>query len=345
MRIHGGVREARIDFSVNTNPIGPPEKIHRILENCLKRRVYEKYPDYNQAMTRRLIAEFYGVDEANLILSNGAAEAINLVIIAAKPRRIVVAEPSYGEYESIVGVLNIRYEYVLMKIREERFLLDLGELRSFCEEDTLIVITNPNNPTGSYVDRGEIIDFGRECGAKILLDEAYIELCDKCPIHVGDASENIIVVRTLTKWLAIPGLRIGFIHTVDHGLLNRIDLLRQPWNINSLAECLVEELFLDKRDLLEFIEASRKYIYSERRRVRDLLKRIGLRVFESDTNILLIENPYSQMIIRELLRRGVAVRDCSSFKGLGPSYFRIGVKRRDENDLLIKYLSEEIRYR
>jgi threonine-phosphate decarboxylase len=342
MRLHGGVREAEIDFSVNTNPLGSPERVREILARCLEKRVYERYPDYNYSRIKSLLADFYGVQEKYIVPTNGAAEAINLVITAFRPSKIIVLEPSYGEYEDFAKALGIEYRDTYMRISGERFYVDTHELEKECEEDSLIIITNPNNPTGSYSDRRELIDFARRCEARILLDEAYIELCDSCPIEIGEIPENIIIIRTLTKWLSIPGLRIGFTYTLDEKLLEKIDLLRPPWNINSFAECLVEELFMDKKYLRDFIEISREFIRSERSRLRDLLRKLGVRVYESDTNILLLELINAQEIIRRLWRRRIAVRSCVNFKGLGSNYIRIGIKSRDKNDLLIKYLSEEI---
>ena len=342
MRVHGGDREARIDLSINTNPLGPPREVYDTLRECFEEKVIERYPDYSYRDLRRAIAEFYEAREDLVTPTNGAAEAINLVILSLRPSRIYVIEPSYGEYEDLSKILGIEYRDLYMRRIESRFYVDREDLKKICfDKESLLVITNPNNPTGAYTDREELIEILSKCSIRVLLDEAYIELCDKCPVNLIDHLSNIVIVRTFTKWLSIPGLRVGFVYTSDRELVRRIDILRQPWNINALSDCLLTRILVNKKDSLErFINETREYIRSERTRVRDLLKSLGIEIFDSDTNIMLLRIPRGEFVVKALRERKIAVRSCGSFRGLGLDYIRIGLKSRSDNDLFINTLRE-----
>lgn len=343
MRFHGGDREAKIDFSININPLGPPQRVYEILEKCIRRRVIERYPDYAYRDLRRSLADFYGASMEQILPTNGAAEAINLTILSLRPSRIYVIEPSYGEYEDLAKALNAEYRGIPMKIRGNIFHIDYEDVEMICDEETsLLVVTNPNNPTGIYENRETILSMADRCSFSILLDEAYIELCDRCPIEVSNIPENVVIVRTLTKWLALPGLRIGFLYTSNRGLYEKLDTMRQPWNVNALAECLLVKLFKEKDFLMEFINGSRSFIREERSRVTRLLRDANLDVFESDTNILLFRIKQGGFVIRKLSEKGIAVRSCTNFKGLGSDFIRIGIRSRAENNLLVELLREVV---
>jgi len=346
LRIHGGDRKAKLDFSSNINPLAPPESVYRVLRICLESKALEMYPDYRYEELRKAISKFYKCDEENVIPTNGAHEAINLAIIALNPKRIVVVEPSYGEYEDLSRTLGIEYTPLLYRRRDNEFYLELEDFEEFCNDrDTLIVVTNPSNPLGIYIDKQVLLNKLSRCRARVLIDEAYTELCSTCPIEIGfSMHENAVIVRSMTKWLGLPGLRLGFLYTSSRELLNRIDILRQPWNVNSLAECLAIEFFNRfENDVKKFIEISRKFIDEERGRVSQELRALGFKVFRSVTNFILVEIPNGLNIVDMLRREGVAVRSCSSFKGLGPDFIRIAIRKREENDILIKLLREVYR--
>jgi len=338
MRVHGGARWARLDFSANINPLAPPEEARNALTRCVGGGVLDSYPDYEYRGLREAIAGFYGVEPSHVIPTAGASEAINLAVVAVRPRRIVVLEPSYGEYEDLAGVLGAEYVPVYYRRVGDSFEADLTLLEPFCGDPrTLIVVTNPSNPLGIYVDRRVLADFVDGCRAWVLLDEAYAELCDTCPIDVGGVPSNAVVVRSFTKWLGFPGLRAGFLYSGSRELVRRIDVLRPPWNVNALAECVIVDM-LGGGGLRKFIEASREYIRVERGRLANALRGLGLRVFNSVTNFLLVEAGRGAELVEGLARLGIAVRGCASFKGLGPSYIRVAVRRREENDELLRAL-------
>lgn len=341
MRIHGGDRGARIDFSSNLNPLGPPKIVLDVLTSCLSQRVLEKYPDYTYRDLKRSLARFYRCKEEFVVPTAGAGEAINLVVIASKAKKIYVLEPSYGEYEDLSKVLGLEYKPIFYRRTSDGFYIDFSDLHKPCSDrDGLIVITNPSNPLGLYIDRDKLFNYLSNCSARSLVDEAYAELCSRCPIEIGDETpQNIVVVRSLTKWLSLPGLRLGLLYTTDMDFLRMVEALRQPWNVNSLAECLGRSISEYEQELKSFIYKSREYIDGERERLKKMLASLGAKVFESATNFLLVEIDGGEQIVKKLREMGLALRNCSSFKGLSPNFIRIAIRSPRENDELVKALS------
>jgi len=348
MRIHGGRIKAVLDFSVNINPLGPPQELLEILGGvCSPKALIEKYPDYEYSALREALSEFYSIDQSLIIPLNGSSEALPLVVLALRPRRIVSLEPTFGDHRILCESLGIDCSPMFQRDLGDRFSAELEDLKRACkDEDALIYMSNPNNPTGSHIDPGEIVDMASRCRARILVDEAYAELCDRCDRKLGEPYEGLIIARSLTKWLSAPGLRIGFLAS-SRAIARAIDSIRPPWNVNSIAECCITALLKGYGDrMVSFIERSRAYIAGERRFLSEAMSRAGLHVYRSSANYLLARLPGdvdTDLVLKRLQGRGVSVRDCRSFAGLGRGYIRISVRRRDDNSLLASILSGVLR--
>lgn len=348
MRVHGGRIRAALDFSVNINPLGPPQELLEILGGvCNPRALIERYPDYEYRALREALSEFYSIDQSLIVPLNGSSEALPLLVLALRPRRIVSLEPTFGDHRILCETLGIDCSPMFQRDLGDRFSVELGDLEKACrDEDTLIYMSNPNNPTGSYIDSREVIDLASRCRARILVDEAYAELCDRCDRKLGEPYEGLIVARSLTKWLSAPGLRIGFLAS-SRAIARAIDSIRPPWNVNSIAECSITALLKGYGDRMEgFIERSRAYIAGERRFLSEALSRAGLQVYESSANYLLARIPGyvdTDIVLERLQSRGVSVRDCRSFAGLGKGFIRISIRERSDNSMLAEILSGVLR--
>ncbi|MEM4970080.1 MAG: histidinol-phosphate transaminase [Sulfolobales archaeon] len=351
MRIHGGSVRARLDFSVNTNPLGPPEELYRVLRGiCALEDMLKRYPDYSYRDLRRSLSEFYGVDEDSLLPLNGSSEGFTLALLAFRPRRVLSIEPTFGDHMLACRSLGIESIYIQYKERGDRFILneeDLGDLESLCRDPyTMIYMSNPNNPTGSYIDIEKLYRALDRCRGYIVIDEAYAELCDICPLKPVEPPENMVILRSLTKWLSIPGLRLGFLYTSSKRVLRVFDDIRPPWNVNSIAECAISKLLaIYPAEMKNFIERSRVYIAGERGFLIESLRGAGVpKVYRSIANYILTWfGDKAEEILDELLERGISLRDCSSFKGLGKGYLRISVRGRRDNEELITVIRDLLR--
>ncbi len=353
MRFHGGdfwVKGNVIDFSANLNPLGTPRHIEEEINHCIiKARIYTKYPDYDYNELRKAIAYFYNIDYRYLIATNGAAEALNLTIIALKPSTLIIVSPSYGDYDLLCKALSIKCLHLLMDEHEGYYALNYDELLKYIHENkySVIIITNPNNPTGIVIEHNHLIDLALEAkryGSWLMIDEVYSELSNYATILKTSLPENIVVVKSFTKTFNVPGLRLGFLYTPSHNLIEKVNNIRPTWNVNSIADYVFRRILINyKKDLWKFIETSKTYINQERSYLMEKLRGLGFQVYKSETNFILLKHPWIHTIkLRDMLleKYRILIRPAHTFYGLTIYHSRIAVRKREENKLLVKALEE-----
>ncbi len=351
VRSHGGRPPPGVmDFSTPLNPLGPPppvvEAVRRLaLEASLK------YPDYEYREFREAVASYYGLDPDGVIPLNGAAEALQLALAALKPRALVSVEPTFGDHGFTVTGLGIPWITLPLRQQGRRYVFDPSAVCSIprvLREGSLLLLSNPNNPTGSLA-RSEAVVEAAECmdGGVVVLDEAFMDLAPREGYSLlGRASDNVVVVRSLTKSLAVPGLRVGFAYTENKRLAVLLEASRQPWNVNTLAAMIaVEALAVHSRDTREHSIKARELIESEAGWLRGRLEALGLVAYESWAPFILVYHPQARhpWLQVELNRRGVHVRDASSFTYLTPYHSRVSVRLRRENQALLEAFEDLFR--
>lgn len=327
-----------IDYSSNINPLGPPKGLEKVLIDSFKN--LESYPDIKYRRLKKSIANYLNCDEDNTIVGNGAVEVIDNFIILAN--RVVVCTPSFSEYEKrarVHGKEVIRIPYNL------DFTLDILTIGSKIQKNDLIILGNPNNPTGLRIDKIELImlyNVIKKSGAYLLLDEAFFEFCpmdyDSIELFRQINYENLGIIRAATKFFALPGIRLGYGCT-SRALAEKISKIELPWSINSLAEAAGNFIFNDK----EYIEESKRYIEEERKYMLQELSKLNyIKVFHTETNYILIKllKWNEEYIFNFFLKRGIVIRKCSSFIGFNDSYIRVAIKSRENNIRLIEIFNE-----
>ncbi|AEM39203.1 aminotransferase class I and II [Pyrolobus fumarii 1A] len=350
MRFHGGrPPPGVIDFSVPGNPLGPHPALHKLLEEAVREKVYATYPDYNYTRLRESLASFYGLDVNRIIVFNGAAEALSLAILALKPRAVVVAEPNFGDHH--LHTLAARTPLLRIAMREEgnRYRLEPDDILSVPQRilrGSLVILSNPNNPTGYCTPSAHIEKLLEELpdDAMLVIDESFIDISPGCESATRIGDERLILVKSLTKSFAVHGLRIGYAYTTNKRVLYKLEAARQAWNVNSLAAHVFEKF------LTAYAEEARAYLSNAQRVVEKGLQqltagltKLGLLVYESSAPLLLVRHPKPHPAIQEkLVAHGVYVRDASSYPFLTPYHSRIAVKLPEENKKLIDAFYEVI---
>ena len=339
-----------IDFSTNLNPLGPPRELSELINECLKCRVWARYPDPNYAELSASIASFYRLDPEYVVPCSGASEAINLAIISAKPDTLIVIAPSYGDYELLCTALGIKLKYVLMSEVGSSFRLSIDSLTNHVEEGRkcVVVIVNPNNPTGTYLSPKDMLSLASEFESTLfIVDEAYVELSGVDSLINYDLPENVVVIRTFTKSLAAPGLRLGFTYSSSKSLSRILDSLRPTWNIDSLSNCVYTKLLRDHADQLKrYLSESVRYVREWRSYLVEMLNSLGLKVFDSIANFVLVKHSgIDTEYLRNVLARkyGIAIRSAHTFHGLGREYSRFSVKHPRYCDVLVKAIEEVLK--
>ncbi|MCS7107109.1 MAG: histidinol-phosphate aminotransferase family protein [Acidilobaceae archaeon] len=332
MRAHGGrAPEGVIDFSAPLNPLGPPEGLAEIVEELARSRSYTRYPDYEYRELREALASYYGLDEEEVVPLNGAAEALNLLVELLRPRAVITFEPTFGDHKAYLRALRI--PWITLPLGRRRFALEAELLCSLPAEvrrGSLVLLSNPNNPTG-HLARREELEKALECSSYLLVDEAFADFTLDAESMLG---RGAFVARSLTKILAIPGLRAGFLYAPREA--RKVDAIRQPWNVNSLAAAALAR-FLREGDMRGFVRRSAEVLGREGEFLLSALSSLGLRAFPSAAPFLLAEHAVPHPLFNSLLaKRGVYVRDASSFHYLTPYHSRISVRLREENVRLVE---------
>lgn len=327
-----------IDFSSNINPLGPPEGLGEILINSFT--TLESYPDIKYRELKKSISNYLKCNKENILVGNGAVEIINNFTILAN--RVLVITPSFSEYEKraiVHGKPVVRMTY------KDDFSIDIKALENIVEKDDLLILGNPNNPTGLRVDEKTLIEIYKIIKNKeayLLLDEAFYEFSpkdyDSIELFKFSNYENIGIIRAATKFFALPGIRLGYgCCSVDK--VKELEKVELPWSINSLADAAGQFIFKDK----DYIEKSKDYIEEERNYLLEELSKIeGFKPYKTHTNYILIKLSAwnEEYIFNFLLKKGIVIRKCSSFTDLSNGYIRVAIKDRNNNMRLINGLKE-----
>lgn len=339
-------KEDITSFSANVNPLG----ISPMLRDTLSKHVdaISTYPDRDYTKLRKSICAYTGAEFDNIIVGNGSTELISLFIQTTQPQKALILGPTYSEYEREIALQGGQTLYYPLK-EDDLFQINVEDFCSQLNDSLdLLVLCNPNNPTSTAITRKEmrkILDRAMQYGISVMVDETYEEFTDAgskiSSIPLTNNYNNLIVLRGISKFFAAPGLRLGYAVTGNPDLLKYINTKKNPWTINSLAEIAGCIMFSDK----EYIEKTRALITSERNRLYDLLNTWEyVKVYPSCSNFLLVkilrEDVTSEMVFDHCIRKGLMIRDCSTFPFLDNSFIRFCVMSPEKNNALMEALRE-----
>ncbi|NMM64648.1 aminotransferase class I/II-fold pyridoxal phosphate-dependent enzyme [Clostridium sp. P21] len=344
-----------LDFSSNINPLGVPVSFRDHINEALE--AVKKYPDVEYRSLKKYIREYlefsrnyfkdepcktnkFSICESDIVLGNGAAEIIDLSISCFKKVCIVV--PSFIEYEKNALKWGCNVIYSTMK---KDMTYDYEDILFKIQKSDLLIIGNPNNPNGGIINKDEfktILDFCEENNKTIIIDEAFIEFTGKNNFSFLEEIESykcIFIIRALTKFFAMPGIRIGYGISKNEKLISEIKSKQNPWNINCFAETAAKYVLKDK----DYIENSLIWIDEERKYMISNLKKIGFieEVYSTYSNFVLcrLKNLDCQKLYKTCLEKGIAIRKCDNFRTLNEKYIRLAIKSREDNNRVIKLLN------
>ena len=338
---HGGdiyTKTVKLDFSANINPAGMPDAVRQALMDAAKS--CEVYPDPYCTGLRQKIAEYERVPADGILCGNGAAELIYACAYAlSKDKPALIVSPTFCEYEQALSAADLPAEHYLLR-EENGFRLTEDFLRTDFTRYSAVFLCSPNNPTGITIDPS-IICAVLGTGVRLFCDFCFLDLTDtpdKYDIPVLlQTCPNLIILRAFTKSYAMAGVRLGYVLCSDAGFLTEMSEKTQCWNVSTLAQAAG----IAALDGTEWLTESVIQISGERKRLSAELSPLGIRVYPGEANYLLL---YSDKNLPELLlSRGIMVRDCSNYVGLGRGYIRIAVRTREENDLLLTELKEVLK--
>lgn len=326
-----------IDFSSNVNPHIISDLGKYVLEGLEKSR---SYPDINYTNLRNNISDYIKVDSELIIPGNGATEIIYLLMKSIK-RRLAILNPTFSEYGRGAKLNNL--EIIDFHLKEENnFSIDLDEIQKNMDKFDSLFICNPNNPNGKVKDLNELLDLMIENDKLLIVDETFMEFVGEeekySLINKIEQTSNLFILKAVTKFFGMPGLRLGYGVTSNKQIIKNIYEYKEPWTINSFAENLSNYLFKDK----EYINGSKDYYINERKFMLEELRKISrLKVYDTDTNFVLIklDDDEANSLKLELFEKyNILIRDASNFIGLDRSYIRVAIKSHNDNKVLIESL-------
>ena len=329
-----------LDFSANLNPLGMPESVRQAAVGAVKEAVH--YPDPLCRALSAAIARRDGVAPEQVLCGNGAADLVFRLAFSERPRRALVTAPTFSEYEEALSAAGCRVvRHVLDPERDfdltEAVLDDLEpglDLAFFC---------TPNNPTGQVIRPALLDEIGERCGKmgiRLVVDECFLALSDggeeASLAGYLEQYPNLLLLRAFTKSYAMPGLRLGYCLSADTALLDRLSRCAQPWSVSGPAQAAGLAAAAEPLHPL----LARQLIAPERSWLTQAMEGLGLRVFPSAANYLLFRAPGVSDLKERLLGRGVLIRSCANYPGLGEDYYRVAVRLRGENERLIQAMKE-----
>jgi threonine-phosphate decarboxylase len=356
-----GISESKlVDFSASINPLGISRKVKDAIIKNLDGLI--NYPDPDMRILRENLSEHHGIDPETILCANGSTELIYLIPRALKPKKVLIPAPTFSEYEracklsselrvmsyelkkennfrvvpdefisAIKGNINSK-----LKIQNSKLNSKLLTLNSTLPCD-MAFLCNPNNPTGHLLEKNDVLkiaEAARDMKCVLVVDEAFIDFTPEESV-IGHVQDNpyLIALRSMTKFYALTGLRIGY--GIFHpGLIYKITAFKEPWTVNNLAQKTAIAALYDS----EYADKTQRLIKSEKEFLENSFNKMGIKHFPSDANFYLLRIMNGNHIVQKLRGKGILVRDCSNFKGLDSSYIRVAVKSRKHNRMLLKEL-------
>jgi len=337
-----GNPEKWIDFSANLNPMGPPQAMIEKLKASLGNIVY--YPEADMKTTTLHIASYLDVSSEQVLPTSGGIGAISLIAESIRPKKVVILQPSFVEYMRVAN--NVGAELIhLPLIKNGKIQYPKKEIMDALEKGTMLFICNPSNPIGCTMPKVMMIDvlnYAENIGAKVVVDEAFIEFSqDESVRDLVENYSSLIIAGSLTKIFAIPGIRLGYICT-NRDNIKFLKERQTPWSLSSFAGDVAHVL----SDTKEYVEETLKRNQIQREYLRRELEDMGILVFPSKANFLLLnikgKNITVEQLQEKLIQDNILIRNCANYIYLDEYYTRIAVKNKESNEYLVDCLKKYI---
>jgi threonine-phosphate decarboxylase len=334
-----------IDMSSNINPLGPPPGLIQHLKDHIN--AVGKFPEVDSREITALFADKYGVGADRALAGNGTTQFIYELPQALGIKRALILGPTYSDYADACRLNQVETTFVIAE-ESQNFQPNLKDIKKYVDDVDCVFICNPNNPTGSLIPAEDIKALCRTYPDTIfIVDESYLSFiqgADKKSIRRQDLA-NLIVLISISKIFAIPGLRIGFVVSSAE----RIKQLRrylQPWSVNSLAQLATGYLMVQEDEVNAFIEKTHQLITAERNRFAAMFEDVpDITLFPSATNYLIARlhsDLNANAVCSRLAGHKILIRNCSNFKGLSDRHIRISFKQPKHNRVLAQKLLEMV---
>ena len=325
-----------LDFSANLNPLGTPESVRAAIRESADH--IAQYPEVGSVTLREKIAEYEGVGTEEIICGNGAAELIFTLCRAVKPKKALVPAPTFAEYGQALSGMGCELEYYMLT-EHNGFVLDDTYLDVLHKGLDMAFLCNPNNPTGLLIPHSllkKILEKCRHLGILLVIDECFLDFVKEPEAYTMKHSlsgfGNLFILKAFTKRYAMAGVRLGYGLCSDVRLMEQMELNVQPWNISTMAQAAGIQALKEK----DYVEKGRQLVFEESAWMKNEMDKMGYKIFASQANYIFFKGP--EELYDLCLRKRILIRDCSNYPGLSRGYYRVAVKKHEENIKLMEAL-------
>jgi threonine-phosphate decarboxylase len=351
-REHGGdvytwAQKARIDpaeiidFSASINPLGRPASVRKAFQKSYNE--VSRYPDPYGEELKKALAKHHEMKPTEILLGNGSTQLVYLLCFALRPRKALVVGPAFSEHANALTLAGAKVRFLSLTPNDDFRFSTEDFMSAWGKADDMAFLTTPNSVTGRLIPRPEIEKIARIALLKkrfLVIDEAFIDFVEEESVKqlIWD-NPYVIILRSLTKYYALPGLRLGYLLAHSRRVAQFAAYL-EPWSVNGPAQKVALACLADARFRLN----TERWLHRERSYLAQAL--IALKRFQpypSNANFLLVRianNASAVGLHSFLLHKKILIRACNSFAGLGSDHFRVAVKRRKDNRLLLEALTE-----
>ncbi|HEY2495151.1 MAG TPA: threonine-phosphate decarboxylase CobD [Paenibacillus sp.] len=341
-QLYGRGVDTFLDFSANINPLGPPPEVLERLQDAVASII--RYPDPGHREFKEILAAKLDVTTDAICVGNGAAECMALLLLALHPQKVGIVEPCFSEYRQLSEQFGAEV-FAVYGNKERDWTALVYDVVELIQQVDLLFLGQPNNPNGVQYKLEELrilAETAEEYDTYIVVDEAFIDFIPEEQRNslLSELTQfpHLLLVRSMTKFYAIPGLRLGY--ALAHPNIIKLMQGKQvTWSVNGLA-LLAGEICL--RISEEYEQKTMELISTERHVLTTGLKGMGCEVSPGEANFLLVELPLpwrAEDMQRELGLRGILIRSCAMYPGLGPRYIRLAVKGHEANLRLLKEMT------
>jgi threonine-phosphate decarboxylase len=337
----GGIQ---LDFSVNTNPLGIPDMVVEELKKQIAD--FALYPDpYCRTLRTGLaVYEGEGISEEDILCGAGASDLIYRLCLSYHPRRVLICAPTFSDYALASQVAGAEVvSHILLE--QNNFRLTDTFLEKITQDRTnkidIVFLCNPNNPTGVLIDPvllAEIVQKCEKLAILLVVDECFLPFTKANSLVLSKMPKNLAILKAFTKTFALAGLRFGYLISSNRSLLNMAAHAGPCWNVSVPAQIAA----LAALGCRQHVQQANGLIETERSFLSQGLRSLGFTVFDSDVNFLLFKIDSAIALYDALVEKGILIRSCENFHGLDRRYYRIGIKKHEDNETLLSAIQEVV---
>lgn len=318
-----------IILNANESPVKPPKEVLDKINKALANIEFNRYPDMDERELDKAIAKHYGIEPYNVTVGVGSDELLDVCFRAVlnKGDNVIGFSPSFSMYKEFANLVGANY--ISIKANENN-LFQVDEMIENIKKynPKMVLICSPNNPTGQFFTKEEIIKVIKSTDALIILDLAYIDFAKEDYFYLGLEYENVIAFKTFSKALALPSIRVGYAMS-NKDNIDMINTIKAPYSVTTISQ-IIAKIAIENFNLYS---GQIKQIINERDRLYKELKNMNFNVYKSEANFLYILMPdkYNDALLKEK----IYIRKFKS------GVYRITVGTKYENDLLLEVLKDE----